>query len=305
NMGLEFGAGTGTAGNSSYSYPYLEYNRSGVDARKLLSRLTFPQTFVDDLPDDFWISLRLLESQKKAKVLAQPSITVLNGNKAQINVDQTQYFEVRGGTTENPTLNLKPISYGIRLSITPWISKSGQITAEITPEISNSTGISEGANASYPDVARRSVTTTVRIDNGKTLVLGGLLRSDKLNSQKKVPFLGDLPIIGALFRTNISQDVRTNLVIYITPHVIDEESFVDLESHLKEFDEEHTRFQLHRRFLDGLNYHIEADSLAGSGNDEGFIDTTEVPIESEPPDTTGFKIERSEVNDTTAGAIDR
>jgi type IV pilus assembly protein PilQ len=271
DFGIEYGHGKDGGGGDSYAFPHLQYNRSGDNARYFLKKSLplFDENFINKLPDDFWITLRLLEAQKKAKVLAQPSITVLNGNKAQITVDQTQYFEVRGGTADNPTLNLKPISYGIRLSITPWISRSGQITAEITPEISNSTGISEGTNASYPDVARRSVTTTVRIDDGKTLVLGGLLRSDKLESNKKVPFLGDLPIIGALFRTNVSQNVRTNLVIYITPHIIDEDSFVDLESHLREYDREHTRFRLHRGFLDGVNYHLEEEETKNDANDGG------------------------------------
>ncbi len=234
DFGFSFEGNAGTGGSDYFSFPHIEINRKGKKAKDLLKDLTFNSKIVDKLPNDFNITLRLLETQNKAKVLAQPSITVLNGNKARIDVGQTQYYKVIGGTADNPTENFRPISFGITVSITPWISRSGQITAEITPEISNSMGIN--AESGYPNVFKRSVTTTVRIDDNKTLVLGGLLRTDEQVSHKKVPILGDIPIIGYLFKSTKKIKVQTNLVIYITPRIIYKEGYVDLQEELEKFD---------------------------------------------------------------------
>jgi type IV pilus assembly protein PilQ len=242
DFGFEFAAnkknqeGKVDAGSNEWSFPELQVNRSGSKAKEALGLIFGEAAFISSLPESFHMALRMLETQKKAKVLAQPSITVLNGNKATIDVGQTQYYRVTGGTPQNPTHNFRPIKFGISLNITPWISKSGQITAEISPEISNSMGITEGDDGGYPNLFRRSATTTVRIDDGKTLILGGLLRSEEQVTHKKVPFLGDIPILGYLFKTTKKLRVQTNLVIYITPRIVDKDNYVDLNEELKQFD---------------------------------------------------------------------
>lgn len=243
--------------NNYFSFPEVQVNRTGSKAKKALRYIFGDAAFIDNLPTDFHMTLRLLESQSKAKVLAQPSITVLNGNKAKIDVGQTQYFKVIGGTQENPTENFRPINFGISLNITPWISQGGQITAEISPEISNSMGTNEQG---YPNVFRRSVTTTVRIDDGKTLVLGGLLRSDEQMSHYKVPVLGDIPILGYLFKTTRKKKVQTNLVIYITPRVIKKDGFVDLNEELKKFDLRERRNSFKRSFSDDIESIIQQNN---------------------------------------------
>jgi type IV pilus assembly protein PilQ len=242
DFGFEFAAnkknqeGKVDAGSNEWSFPELQVNRSGSKAKEALGLIFGEAAFISSLPESFHMALRMLETQKKAKVLAQPSITVLNGNKATIDVGQTQYYRVTGGTPQNPTHNFRPIKFGISLNITHWISKSGQITAEISPEISNSMGITEGDDGGYPNLFRRSATTTVRIDDGKTLILGGLLRSEEQVTHKKVPFLGDIPILGYLFKTTKKLRVQTNLVIYITPRIVDKDNYVDLNEELKQFD---------------------------------------------------------------------
>ncbi len=234
-------------GSNFWSFPELQINRKGAEAKQLLGEVFGKNSFVTKLPDNFHMTLRLLETQKKAKVLAQPSITVLNGNKAKIDVGQTQYFKIIGGTADNPTENFRPINFGISLNITPWISKGGQITAEINPEISNSMGINE--DGGYPNLFRRSINTTVRIDNGKTLILGGLLRSDEQVTHRKVPFLGDIPILGYLFKSTKKVKVQTNLVIYITPRIIDKFGYVNLQEEMEQFDINERRGIFKRKIL--------------------------------------------------------
>lgn len=185
------------------------------------------------LPDDFFAIIRVLETQDKAKVLAQPSILTLNGNKASIDVSETQYYKIATGVAENYTTRFQPIKFGIQLDITPWISQGGQITAEITPNVSNS----EGTNAEqYPNISNRSITTTVRLNDGETLVLGGLIKNQETETHDKVPILGDLPIIGALFRHTSKTKSRSNLVVYITPHVINDGGSVDVQKEIEKYE---------------------------------------------------------------------
>jgi type IV pilus assembly protein PilQ len=233
DFGFEFGYDGGKTGSNHYSFPELEFNRKGTSTKNLWNELFPASSIISGLPDNFYMSLKLLESQGKAKVLAQPSITVLNGNKASIKVGQTQYFKVVSGTSDNPTYRFEPISFGINLDITPWISQGGQINAEIVPEVSNNMGNNEDG---YPEVFSRNISTTVRLENGSTLVLGGLLRSDEQINNKKVPILGDIPIIGNIFKTTRKVKIQTNLVIYITPHVIQNGDTVNLSDELKKFN---------------------------------------------------------------------
>jgi type II secretory pathway component GspD/PulD (secretin) len=211
-----------------------EIGISGKFFKDLLSGLFDGTGIFKNLPDDFFVALHFLETQDKAKVLARPSILTLNGNKASIDVSETQYFTVETGTGENHTSRFQPIKFGIQLDITPWISQSGQITAEITPNISNSDKLnSEG----YPNVSSRSITTTVRLNDGETLVLGGLIKNQESESHDKIPVLGNLPLIGRLFRSSSKTQIQSNLVVFITPHVVREhEKNVDVEKEIEDYD---------------------------------------------------------------------
>ncbi len=246
------------ANGNYFSFPEGEFNRSGEMAKELLESVFGSKTFITNLPDDFMMTLRLLEEQKRAKVLAQPTVTVLNGNKAMIDVGSVSYFKVVGGTTDNPTSNFRPINSGIIVNITPWISQSGQITAEVSPEISNTTTINSDG---YPDISRRAITTTVRIDDGKTVVLGGLLKSEEQTSHKQIPILGDIPLIGNLFKTTAKRQVQTNLVIYITPRILGNEDNVNLPTELKKLNKENSKVwmqDMERSLVKGY----EADTTA-------------------------------------------
>jgi type IV pilus assembly protein PilQ len=184
------------------------------------------------LPDDFLLRIHALETRKKAKVMAQPRIATLNGNKASINVGTTSYFKLQGGTIENPLVRFQEIKSGIKLDITPWISQSGQVTVELSPEISNSAGSnSEG----YPDVSTRSVNTTIQLNDGETIILGGLIQASSSTSTDRVPILGSIPILGKLFRSETTQKGSSELVIYLTPHILTRSDAVNLKSELDNF----------------------------------------------------------------------
>jgi type IV pilus assembly protein PilQ len=254
-FGISAGSRPGLMDSSYFMHPTPGFLRQGAsDATDigasgrairhfLMSTLGLgpANTLVEKMPDDFFLFVRFLENQDMAKVLAQPSIATLNGNKATINVNETQYFKV---TTGNPlqgdySIRFQPITFGIKLDITPWISKGGEITAEIAPEVSNSDGASADG---YPNVSTRSIATTVRLNDGETIVLGGLVKNQETEFKKKIPFFGDLPLIGKLFRSSGKMRTKSNLVVYITPHILTKDNTVNLGDALKNLDETNKAF---------------------------------------------------------------
>jgi type IV pilus assembly protein PilQ len=208
-------------------------------------------TLISMIPEDYFLFIRFLETQDKAKVLAQPSIVTLNGNKASISVDETQYFPITTGslmTNEQFVSKVQPITFGIKLDITPWISKGGQITAEITPVVSNS----DGKTGDYPNISQRSISTTVRLDDGQTLILGGLVKNQETDALRKMPFFGDLPLIGFLFRNTMKVRTKSNLVVYITPHILTKDYAVNLKQELQNLDKTNKEF-MDRKIEDTIN----------------------------------------------------
>jgi type IV pilus assembly protein PilQ len=232
----------------------VELGTNGTKIKDFFSHLmgVGSKAIVGNLPEDFFLFVRFLEKQDRAKVLAQPSIVTLNGNKATINVNETQYFKLTTGTPlgTDYSIRFQPITFGIKLDITPWISKGGQITAEIAPEVSNS----DGANpeGGYPNVSTRSISTTVRLNDGETIILGGLIKNQESEGKRKIPFFGDIPLIGVLFRTNQKIRTKSNLVVYITPHVITKGAGVNLRDELNNLDESNKKF-MNTRIEDSIN----------------------------------------------------
>ncbi len=236
-MGMEFES-EGPSG-SSFSSPGVDVtlNESALDE-------LFSFRSLDFLGDDFFLRLKALVDEGKADILAKPSISVVNGHEARVNVGQTSYHKVIGGTSENPTYRFQPLTYGISLKIRPVVTGDGMISAEIEPEIANTSGLnSEG----LPNVFTRNIVTSVRIEEGKTLVLGGLVSQEETKSRRKVPALGNIPILGFFFRSSRKRFTRSNLFIYITPRIIETASDVSVEQYEKKLKS--TKFE---RFLEGL-----------------------------------------------------
>lgn len=169
------------------------------------------------LPTDFILAIDALEVAGKAKVRARPRITTLNGNQANINVGWVRYYQTSSQTPQGTITQLHSIDAGITLEIVPWVAASGEITTEIRPTVSNLSGIGAGG---LPEISRRTVNTTIRLRDGETIVIGGLIQRSSANSREKLPVLGDIPFLGVLFSKTSSTSDESELVIYITPHII-------------------------------------------------------------------------------------
>jgi len=207
-LGL-FNATTGTAspGGVGFGNVFLD---SGS------RRLTF--SLVDSTLLNF--NLQALVTEGKARILTAPRIATLDGNKATIQLAQrVPIFSqtTTGGTT---TVTVSYIDVGVKLVTTPRVNTDNLITLALTPEVS-SLGTQENfLGTSAFRVNTRNADTTLSVADGRTIVLGGLIDRTERTSVQKVPLLGDIPILGELFRTTDTNAAETELIFLITPQIV-------------------------------------------------------------------------------------
>ena len=168
-------------------------------------------------------SFNALQREGRLNVLSRPYILASDNQEASITVGQEVPFITNSRTTETgQTINtIEYEDIGIILNVTPQINPQGLVIMDVTPEISHLTDttvpISETVNATV--YAKRSAQTQVAIRDGQTIVIGGLMEDRIVDTIRKVPILGDIPLLGALFRRTQKTKVKTELLIFLTPHV--------------------------------------------------------------------------------------
>ena len=176
----------------------------------------------EGVPFEFYYSaaIRALITDGRAKMLARPNITTVQGHEALINIGAE--VPVPRTTTSN-TVTTTGIDYreaGIILRYTPRVTEDGNIVARVHTEVSTPVYVEDLKAYRFQ---KRSADTTVRLKDGETMVIGGLIDSDESRSLSKIPFLGDIPILGAFFRSVRTSKTETELMIFLTAHVLDEE----------------------------------------------------------------------------------
>ncbi|MBC7216785.1 MAG: hypothetical protein H5U36_01120 [Candidatus Caldatribacterium sp.] len=161
-------------------------------------------------------TLSFLEREGKARIRSNPRLVVLDGETGEISVTRDEYYAITTGTTAYPTTSLETISAGVVMRVTPYIVGEDEVVLNLAPEVSNvvGSGIQE-----LPVISRRKVSTTVRVKSGETLVIGGLRQLIEVTTKSKVPFFGDLPLIGGLFRSHKTVSEDKDIVILITPTI--------------------------------------------------------------------------------------
>lgn len=171
------------------------------------------------LGTDLLASLDFGETIGQVSTLATPSLTALSGETANF---------LAGGEIPIPiaqalgTTTVEYKQYGVSLAFTPTVLADGRISLHVKPEVSqlSSSGAVTLANTTIPALTTRRSETTVELGSGESMVIGGLLQNSHNNSITKTPGLGDMPILGALFRSNAFQRNETELVIVITPYLV-------------------------------------------------------------------------------------
>ncbi len=171
------------------------------------------------------LNLQLLVSEGRAKIRANPRIMALNGTTAEIHVGKEQYYAFlvdasdleAAGINDVSNYTIKEITSGVTLKVTPRIGDDGQITVVLAPEVSEVASMSKQG---LPILNKRTAKATVRVKSGETIVLGGLTQSSEHNVVKKVPVLGDIPLLGWLFKTVEKETARKEIAILITPRLV-------------------------------------------------------------------------------------
>ncbi len=175
--------------------------------------------------NDFQATLRAIASAGKAQVLSRPSVMVRNNQPATITVGQS--IPLVTSVTYN-ALNGQPIStiqyqnVGVILQVTPFITQDGLVEMIVAPQISSlaSEQVQIAAGVNAPAINLRSASTVVVTPDGQTVVIGGLMESDKTVVDSKIPILGDIPGLGMLFKRHQRDNTKTELMIFLTPHVV-------------------------------------------------------------------------------------
>jgi general secretion pathway protein D len=204
----------------------------------------------------FQVIIRMLAQRRNADLLSAPKVTTVSGNTAQIKVVREFRYPTEftpptataagSGTSAGAAVAVTPATpggfetreVGVLLNVTPTVGPDGYtINLTLVPEVSDFDGfINYGSPGSIaagntivpvnfvfnqPVFSSRQVTTTIQIWDGQTVVLGGLIREDVVKINDKVPFLGDIPLIGRLFRSKADTNVKRNLLIFVTATLID------------------------------------------------------------------------------------
>jgi protein transport protein HofQ/type IV pilus assembly protein PilQ len=192
---------------------------------------------ISNLPPRFTAELRALQEKGKARVRANPRIATISGRQASIFVGRQRYVATPIEGTGQGQVNF--IDAGVRLNITPYTGGESQVLVDVDTEVSTLSALDPVTR--LPEKSTRTASTIVRVNNGQTIVIGGLGQHESREVRTRVPILGSIPVIGPLlFRTKDVRTSQTDLVLFITPRIL------SATGHLPDAEER----ALQQRFLD-------------------------------------------------------
>jgi general secretion pathway protein D len=236
-VGIDWGGSAGVGSRFSQLY-------QSKDALSYVSHLPGVSSITSFMPGGvktlaafFGLNARIdyLKSHGAAQILSEPSVLCTNNKESEIYVGQVKSILTSSVAGDNKNdqarNNFSREDIGITLKVKPRLSSNNKVALEVEANIED-VDQSDKAAVNQPTTTKRKVTTNAIVNNGQTVILGGLIKKSNGNSVKKVPILGDIPLLGVLFKTT-SNDVRKiNVVIYLTPYIVRKSS--DL-TRLKEF----------------------------------------------------------------------
>ncbi|MCW3051926.1 MAG: type secretion system protein [Chthonomonadales bacterium] len=173
---------------------------------------------------NFTATLQASLQNNKAKMLASPRLMVLYNHRAKIFIgDEVTYLEGTNASQNGATFTTNKIKIGVELNVTAAANPDGTINLKINPEVGTLTSLGTLPNGvSLPDIGRRAVVSSVRIKDGETMVIAGLIGQNEAKIVSKIPFLGDLPLLGHLFRQDSKSKTKDELVIFLKATVMKE-----------------------------------------------------------------------------------
>jgi len=184
---------------------------------------------------------RALEADSGANVLSTPNVLTLDNEEAKIIVGQnvpfiTGSYTPTSGSATNPFQTIERKDIGLTLRVTPQVSEAGAVKLKIFQEVSSVTRDAQLIRSADIITNKRSLESTVLVDDGQIVVLGGLIQEDQQASVDKIPLLGDIPYLGALFKYESRNRKRTNLMVFLRPVVLkDDKSAASLTADRYEY----------------------------------------------------------------------
>jgi len=174
-------------------------------------------------PIDFSVTLNALAEDRRNRLLANPRVATLDGRPATIFIgDEVNYVKLIQQTPQGANVQTDTVQAGIILRVLPRVHEDNSITLHIQPEVSVITGFLDvPGGGRLPQLARRNTDTTIRVNNGETVVIGGLIREADIKTIQKVPLLGDLPFLGYLFRRTSTSRDKSEIMISLTVRVME------------------------------------------------------------------------------------
>lgn len=170
-------------------------------------------------------TLHALAARNKTEILSRPSILTRSSQQATIMVGQSVPIITNSRVSDQTNTTINTVQYqdvGIILRVTPFITAEGLVEMIVSPEISalSATTVPISNTVESPVIDRRAADTVVVTPSDQTVVIGGLISNQKNDRDSKVPVLGDIPLLGYAFKRKVKSDVKTELLIFLTPHVV-------------------------------------------------------------------------------------
>eukprot|EP01012_Entosiphon_sulcatum_P050160 TRINITY_DN68936_c0_g1_i1.p1 TRINITY_DN68936_c0_g1~~TRINITY_DN68936_c0_g1_i1.p1 ORF type:complete len:388 (-),score=58.29 TRINITY_DN68936_c0_g1_i1:277-1440(-) len=170
-------------------------------------------------------TIHALASVNKTEILSRPSILTRSSQQATILVGQSVPIITNSRVSDTTNTTINTVTYqdvGIILRVTPFITQAGLVEMIVSPEISSlsATTVAISNTVNSPVIDKRSADTVVVTPSDQTVVIGGLISTQVIDQENKVPLLGDIPLLGYAFKRNIKKNAKTELLIFLTPHVV-------------------------------------------------------------------------------------
>ncbi len=225
NLGL--GNVVGGISTGQFSPPFISggsSSGSGFSGSGNTAAITNEENFLAFFPGlNAGVTIAALQTQGISQVLAEPNIVAMDGKEASFLAGgEFPYPTVQGTSSGSGAITISFKEYGIRLNFIPTIMPNGNIRLQVAPEVSTLDfgDAVEIGGFTVPAITTRKVNTEVELGDGETFVIGGLLDNNETESFEKIPFLGDIPILGKFFQSKSTNRTNTELIVLVTPEMV-------------------------------------------------------------------------------------
>ena len=221
-LNLLFGKASKNMGTEAL-FPSIDQTLNSKQTQSIFNLLGLGE--IISVPKDLVTKIQAMEQEKLLDVKARSQIATLNGETAVITIGQTQYYMLTSevdynqgdAVTNKTTQRFEQIAANSNITVTPYVTGEGEITCEIVPDFSEPEGSFDSSVP--PTLNKRYVKSSVRLRNGETIVLGGMVKESEHDVYNQVPFFGSLPVIGWLFKNVERVKSKSQLLIFVTPHI--------------------------------------------------------------------------------------